>query len=182
MRFHYWLFLLYNCERPVRPARRFCRFMKKIVGLVRHKTRILIMGIRRKLLVPHFNRSSYDFLVISPGGVASTTLLEYFARFGHTNDPYDSDSLKHCPIAKIADNQATKTLFIYGNPTAIYQSIRRRGWVDIQGAKLGGVITAFPIPYLQEWAFKRLVKKQISRWRQYELGAGRNGVLKVRLR
>ena len=38
-----------------------------------------------------------DAVIVSPGGVASTALMEYVGQFVHVNSPGDRDTLKHRP-------------------------------------------------------------------------------------
>ena len=106
-------------------------------------------------------------LVISPGGVASSFLIDYLSSFLTLNDIDDRDDIKHLPRLSAEWLNTKKILYIYGNPDDVYRSISRRGWVDIQGAKLGCVLCQFTRGALQAFLFKKAVKKQIDKFCQY---------------
>lgn len=106
-------------------------------------------------------------LVISPGGVASSFLIDYLSKFLTLNDIDDRDDIKHLPRLSSEWLSTKKVLYIYGDPDDVYRSIARRGWVDIQGAKLGCVLCQFTFGSLQALMFKKAVQRQIDRFCGY---------------
>jgi hypothetical protein len=105
--------------------------------------------------------------IVSPGGVGTTFLLEYISGFIKVNDPYDKDGLKHWPQPpKRAGRAASpRTIFITGNPDEITASIVRRGWLQVQAAKIGSIRGALFTGELQVMAFKNSIRSQIARWK-----------------
>lgn len=106
-------------------------------------------------------------LVISPGGVGTTFLMRHLSGYIGLNDDYDEDRLKHIPYVPVDFLATKKILFITGSDDAIYSSIQRRGWVSIQGAKLGSLLVPLSAGKLQERAFRAAVRRQIARFRTY---------------
>ena len=99
---------------------------------------------------------NHDILIISPGGVGTTFLMEHVLKFRQVNCPYDTDRLKH--LSKRPN--ARKILYIHGNYDDIYNSLKRRGWVVNQAIKLrsfGALLTAGKV---QKWFFVRALRKQ----------------------
>lgn len=88
-------------------------------------------------IAPRFVRQSYDVVICSPGGVGTTFLMRHISKFRKTNDYFDEDSLKHLPTPPLFLRKNPKMIFISGNSEQAMQSIIRRGWLSIQGAKLG---------------------------------------------
>ena len=85
-----------------------------------------------------------DINVVSPGGVATTTLLEFIQRYEQTNCANDSDGVKHA--SKVAGQAGSRPKVIYLRPTGdewIY-SLDRRGFLRFHAAKLGAVRFWFP--------------------------------------
>ncbi len=79
------------------------------------------------------------FLVVSPGGVATTMLIEQISRYHLCNDSADRDGLKHRPIPPRHShgNNQPKVLFVSGRPGDIVRSLEKRGYLRAQAAKLG---------------------------------------------
>lgn len=75
-------------------------------------------------------------IIISPGGVGTTFLIDYIANFKITNDRNDADFLKHLPYLP-KRLQGIPILFVTGQPEEIYNSLRIRNYHAIQAAKLG---------------------------------------------
>jgi hypothetical protein len=76
-------------------------------------------------------------LVVSPGGVATTTLMEFLEKFIVCNDPHDQDELKHLPSINTRKGKIPKVIFITGDDEDIERSLSRRGWFFHHGALLG---------------------------------------------
>ena len=118
-----------------------------------------------RLLATPARLASMDVLVVSPGGVGTTFLIRHLSRFARTNLPTDADYLKHLPGPP---PMPPKTIFIRGDGESIYASIKRRGWVARQGAKLGSVGCVYSRGETQKAAFIAAVRAQEQRWRQSE--------------
>jgi hypothetical protein len=108
-----------------------------------------------------------DVLVVSPGGVGTTFLMEHLARFADVNDPHDQDRLKHLPGPPpgLAGSR-TRVIFVTGQPATIAGSLRRRGWLRQQSAKLGSVGGIVLTGAEAERAFLKAVAEQKRRWTQ----------------
>ncbi len=126
------------------------------------------MSIERKFFNIEIDGDrNLEVLVVSPGGVATTFLLNYLNGFVSVNDPHDGDGLKHLPgLPLMREGEGVKVLFISGDPNDVYASIKRRGWVEVQGAKLGSLMTVVLRGGFQKYMFIRSVKAQERRWRQ----------------
>ena len=83
-------------------------------------------------------------LVVSPGGMGSTSLIEQLRAAGlETNCPSDTDGFKHSPDAKKVMAAFNPESVIYGwnQPLLAILSLERRGWLNRQHKKLGGKAT-----------------------------------------
>ena len=80
-----------------------------------------------------------DWWIVSHGGVATTTLLEFLSAHGRVNHPYDQDRLKHLvrPPARVRPRKCF--LYVYGDPVLAVMSLYRRGYVRVQARKNGNV-------------------------------------------
>jgi len=67
-------------------------------------------------------------LIISPGGVATTMLINYLSKYIQVNDPNDKDLLKHLTKLPSNLNKHTKILYIYGDTKSIFLSLKRRNY------------------------------------------------------
>lgn len=126
----------------------------------------VLRSIRRRLrLIGSIN---LDILVVSPGGVATTSLLEEIAQFCGlaANDPYDRDCLKHQlkPPKRLSKN--TRVLYIFGNPVQVAGSLERRGYLHSQASKLGAIRYFFSGRQGREDAFNRALAHQKRAWTQ----------------
>ena len=83
-------------------------------------------------------RALPPFLIISGGGVATTTLSKHLRQFVSVNSPADSDGLKHMQRIPRRWARSSKVLFLWGEPSGQVQSIQRRGFLRIQLSKLQG--------------------------------------------
>ena len=84
-------------------------------------------------------------LIVSPGGVASTSIMEHVGRFVKINDTGDRDGLKHRPkpSSKLAPD--VPVLLIVGDSSRITISLERRGYLPHQAIRLG-CWTYFSVP------------------------------------
>lgn len=106
-----------------------------------------------------------DVVICSPGGVATTMLLEHCGTFLRTNDKDDKDTLKHVPDPDVflsGYKFRGRILYVYGEINATVASIERRGWVRIQGAKLGSMAAVILPHTAARNAFERAVAAQIK--------------------
>lgn len=102
-------------------------------------------------------------LIISPGGVGTTFLIDHISNYTSVNKANDIDNLKHLIDITIDDD--TKVIFIHGNIDDIYKSINRRGWLKKQTSKLGCIFCSFiPNKYLES-IFKKKIEKQIKNFK-----------------
>lgn len=85
--------------------------------------------------------------MVSPGGVATTSLIHFFARNHVVNAPNDEDSIKHLPIPPVSFNPAFKYIHVFGDPVAATISLFRRKFQALQSKKLQrGTSLNSPIP------------------------------------
>ena len=106
-----------------------------------------------------------DLLIISPGGVATTTLIKYLKFYKNVNEENDSDGYKHLRKFPILENENTKILYIHGSPEKIYNSLKRRNIFQTQMVKLG-----CPMSYLlwgkyEKFFFKLCINRQINNFK-----------------
>lgn len=110
-------------------------------------------------------------LVISAGGTATTTLLEFLQKFGDTNSPGDLDGIKHLPyVPARALRSGSKVLYIAGDPDAAEASLRRRNLLFFQVLKLLGRKNFAKILETRGLgaAFKLLEQEQRAAFSSYE--------------
>src|SRR5262249_32515883 len=82
------------------------------------------LAIRGATKPPPMQEKSKKILIISPGGFATTPLLEYISRHVRTNCSYDTDGLKHLPFPPHwLEKTGQKVLFISGDVESIRRSI-----------------------------------------------------------
>ncbi len=77
-------------------------------------------------------------LIISGGGVATTTLTRHLEQFVSVNSHADSDGLKHMQRIPRRWARSSRVLFLSGEPSRQVESIQRRRWLRIQLSKLQG--------------------------------------------
>lgn len=77
-----------------------------------------------------------ELLVISPGGVGSTFLIEFLGRFVRTNSPSDCDALKHAPVPPLSLNPGLRIIYVFGDPLLATISLFRRGYHAVQSRKM----------------------------------------------
>lgn len=137
------------------------------MGLLTQKLQDLAIAMKWKLIRPRLNaKQALDIVVVSPGGVGTTFLMEHLAKYKRLNGTYGGDWLKHMPRPPRLDREAdnVKFIFVYGDPDDIEASLRNRGWLNRQGAKLGSVSAVLLTGAAKSDAFKRAVRKQIRNW------------------
>ena len=106
-----------------------------------------------------------DAIVISTGGTASSAIMRHLKLFKKINDENNKDGYKHLPKFPFLENSNTKIIFIYGEYEKIYNSLKRRNFIQTQVAILG-----CPLCYLLRGALKRVffdrcISKQINNFK-----------------
>jgi hypothetical protein len=77
-----------------------------------------------------------EVLVVSFGGVGTTSLIKYISKYKKTNDCDDYDGYKHLSIPPVSFNKNIKVLYVYGDPILACNSLFRRGFHRAQSIKL----------------------------------------------
>lgn len=105
-----------------------------------------------------------DGLVISPGGVASTSVMEHIQKFININDAGDRDGLKHRPKPPSKKSRSIPVLFVSGDTKTIIPSLERRGYLPHQAIRLG-CWTYFIVPRrFRIKVLSKAIRQQRQRW------------------
>jgi hypothetical protein len=118
---------------------------------------------RRKFVLPAVPAET-QVLVVSPGGVGTTMMLEHLQRFVRVNDPFDRDGLKHLPRPPKFRSEQTRTIFLFGQPDDIFDSLNRRGWVEGLGSLFGSFATVLSGPRGKRERFAAALARQREAW------------------
>lgn len=130
-----------------------------------NRVRRLNLSFHRRFRGLQVPRDKLDVIVVSPGGVGTTAIIRHLNKHVRVNFTSDSDGYKHMPTPpEDLDFRGERYIYIKGDAHQIYRSIRRRGWVDIQGAKLGSPMSVLTWGSYQERFFIRAVTRQIRAW------------------
>jgi hypothetical protein len=125
--------------RHIRAISRFLprglRLLKKLVRPLLRWSRLVRTLLARSASIRSQN---LEVIIVSPGGVATTTLIKHVSQFVRTNDGSDSDGLKHIPrLPESYKDSETPVIFIAASSTeAAIASLRSRGILRIQATKL----------------------------------------------
>ena len=112
--------------------------------------------------------STLEGLVISPGGVASTSVMEYVQTFVNINDAGDRDGLKHRPKPPAKQSQSIPVLLITGSAETIIPSLERRGYLPHQAIRLG-CWTYFIVPRrFRQAKLSKAIERQKRRWSHHK--------------
>ena len=122
----------------------------------------LRLSVKRKLHIDA-PKKALAGLVASPGGVATTMIMNHLSQFLPLNCPNDSDGLKHL-VAPPSWAENLPCLYIGGDEEAILASLRRRGYMTIHAAKFGSISGVLARGWSQEAILKALIKKQRTLW------------------
>lgn len=89
-------------------------------------------------------KAGLDVLVISPGGMGCTYMLNSMWGLWKTNDPNDSDGLKHFPDPTDPrfSGMTPRVVYVWNDPLKAILSHHRRGWLQQQCSKLQGTVEA----------------------------------------
>tara|TARA_B100000989_G_C19303656_1_gene369556 strand:+ start:45 stop:611 length:567 start_codon:yes stop_codon:yes gene_type:complete len=112
-----------------------------------------------------FKENNLDLIVISPGGVATTTLINYLKIYKKVNDEKDKDGYKHLSKFPIVDGTDLKIIYIYGTYQKIYNSLKKRNIFQKQMVKLGCPLCYIFWGKVEFFFFKLCIKKQIKRFK-----------------
>jgi hypothetical protein len=107
-----------------------------------------------------YKKSIPENIVVSPGGVGTTFLMEYLGKYIELNNSYDKDGLKHLATFPRNFTSNKKILYIRGKPLDIVKSLESRGWLRLQSAKLGCVLCQFVHPSLLRRMFIEICNRQ----------------------
>jgi hypothetical protein len=150
---------------------------KRRQGAASEAPRLVLRAVLRGLGVYRIRGlDRLDVVVISPGGVGSTLLIDQLAPHLRVNSRDDADHLKHLPRLPDDFPPDLKIIFIHGEIEDVVQSIRRRGWVARHGSKLASVRSVLAAGEAQIDALRRAIAQQIA----WFSGSDRRGILKVR--
>ena len=84
------------------------------------------------LLLPN----SIDVLVVSYGGVGTTTIIDFLSGYIRTNSKGDEDGYKHLPLPPISFRKDVRFVYIFGDPVEAAVSLFRRGYQRRQSKML----------------------------------------------
>ena len=125
---------------------------------------LAVKALTRRFMSVSEPDNSLDVLIVTPGGTASTAMIEHISKFLPVNNINDSDGLKHQPFPPrwLSKNPQTKVIFIDRDVSKIIASLERRGYVKEQLAKLG----SFGGCFAGTQSAKNMLKAAIDRQRQ----------------
>lgn len=106
--------------------------------------------------------NNLNLLVISTGGVATTTLIRYLKLYRIVNDENDRDGYKHLSKFPKAESEDLKIIYIYGSFQKIYNSLKRRNIFQTQMVKLGCPLCYIFWGTIEKFFFRLCIKKQIN--------------------
>ena len=109
-----------------------------------------------------------DLLIVSTGGVATTTLINYLKLYKKVNDENDGDGYKHLNKFPLIGKKELKILYIYGNYEKIYNSLKRRDIFQFQMVKLGCPFCYLFRGLLEKFFFKFCIDRQIKEFKGRE--------------
>ena len=118
--------------------------------------------------------NSLKVIVVSTGGVATTTLIKYLKLYTKVNNENDNDGYKHLIKFPFLQNRNTQIIYIYGNYEKIFKSLKRRKIFLKQMVKLGCPLCFFLSGKIEKFFFKKCIKRQINNFK------GKNSVLALK--
>ena len=103
-------------------------------------------------------------IIVSPGGVASTAIINHLRNFIRVNDPGNQDGLKHLPTVPKDQAIPVPALFISGDREEIVESLSRRDYLPHQAIRLA-TVGFFLVPVKMRRArFNRALDRQYRSW------------------
>ncbi len=129
---------------------------------VEHRLTALVNASRRKRNCPTID-PGLEVLIISPGGVASTMLIEHVGKFKVVNSAGDNDGLKH--LLRPPDQELDiPVLLVTGDTDSIIDSLEHRGYLKANAVKLGSR-SFFLVPhFLRRTTMRRAINSQKKNW------------------
>ena len=140
-------------------------FLKRLKRLLVRNVFYLIRSIDPWRLVDLSMARCLDVIVISPGGAGTTMLIGELNKYCKVNCISDTDYLKHLPYNRVRSEQlltGTKIIYLHDDPSRVRASIERRGWLRVQGSKLGSTRCVLLPEGFQKSHFERRVVCQIA--------------------
>ncbi len=129
---------------------------------VEHRLTCLVNASRRKHNFAAID-PGLETLIISPGGVASTMLIEHVGKFKVANSAGDNDGLKHLPLPPDQELDIP-VLLITGDADSIIDSLEHRGYLEPNAVKLGSR-SFFLVPRsLRRATMRRAISGQKKNW------------------
>ena len=108
---------------------------------------------------------NFDLIVVSTGGVATTTLINYLKLYKNLNDENDSDGYKHLNKFPFIENDDLKIIYVYGDYKKIYNSLKRRNIFQSQMVKLGCPLCYLLSNKIERFFFRFCINKQINNFK-----------------
>lgn len=149
---------------PTRGAIFFSRSLRKVTRLLtrllRKVTKPLTRRWRRKYNFSGRNGRDLEVAVISPGGVASTTLMSHLQGYLEVNSVQDQDGLKHLPVLpRWLEQSDIPILYIQAVDKAeAIQSLKRRGFHRNHLV----LLASSPSDFLAAFAPTKIVESRLS--------------------
>lgn len=133
---------------------------KRLTRLLRKVTKLLRRRWRRKYNFSGRNGRDLEVAVISPGGVASTTLMSHLQRYLEVNSVRDQDGLKHLPVLpRWLEQSDIPILYIQAVDKAeAIQSLKRRGFHRNHLV----LLASSPSDFLAAFAPTKIVESRLS--------------------
>ena len=107
---------------------------------------------------------SLDVLIISPGGVGTTVLMDHISNFKKTNDRDNLDGLKHKNKPYNEKIDSLKIIYIFGNYKSIYKSLKRREYFQTQMLYFESILGTLSSKSITLNQFKKLVITHKKNW------------------
>ena len=109
------------------------------------------------------NTSNLDLIVISPGGVATTSFLHYFETLLKTNSKTNADGIKHSFSIPIIEDK-TKILFMYSKSTRrVIKYLKFKNYYLLHSYYMSSPLSIlFDNQKIGEYFFKKRMRQQIK--------------------
>ena len=101
-----------------------------------------------------------DGIVVSPGGVASTMIINHLSQFITVNDPGNQDGLKHHATSPKEQPIGVPALLITGDPQEIVKSLSRRDYLPHQAIRLASMSFLLVPATMRRARFNRALDRQ----------------------
>lgn len=108
--------------------------------------------------------NNLDVLVVSPGGVGTTVLIDHISNFKKINDRDNADGLKHKFKPYNGKVDALKIIYIFGNYKSIYKSLKRREYFQTQMLHFESILGTLSSKLISLNYFKKLAIAHKKNW------------------